>query len=45
LKWFPYAIATLEVGATLVYLYHREYRLALMWGCYAIATYAIGGAK
>jgi hypothetical protein len=45
MRFFPYAIAVLEVGATMVYLYHHQWRLALMWGCYAIATFAIGGVK
>jgi hypothetical protein len=45
MRFFPFLIATLELGATGVYLYHRHWRLALIWGCYAIATYALGFEK
>ena len=39
---FPFAVAFLEVGASLVYSYNRKWAQALIWFCYAIATFALG---
>lgn len=45
MRWFPYGVGLLELGAVAVYLYHGEYRLALVWGCYAVSAFALGGVK
>ena len=42
---FLYTVATLEGGAAVSYLIHRQYRLAVIWACYALATAALGGMK
>lgn len=38
---FPVAVAVCELGACLVYLWHREWLLAIVWGGYAIAAFAL----
>ena len=42
---FPYAVAILEVCAAAVYLYHHEWRLALVWSGYGLAAWAFAGIK
>jgi hypothetical protein len=42
---FPYLVAIGEAGAALVYLYNREWRLAVIWGGYAIAAVALASVK
>ena len=39
---FPFAIAFLEIGASLVYSYNRRWALAITWFCYAAASFALG---
>lgn len=45
IRVFPYAVAVLEVLAAGVYLYHREWRLALVWTGYGVAALAFAGIK
>jgi hypothetical protein len=42
---FPYAVAVLETGAALVYLYQGNWRLTILWAGYAVAAYALAGVK
>ncbi len=41
---FPFAIAVLELGAALVFAYHRDWRWMIIWSGYALATFALVGA-
>ena len=45
LRFFPYAVALLDLGAVAVYVHHRAWREAIIWFCYAVAAAALGGAK
>lgn len=42
---FPYAVACLQVSAALVYLWHREWRLAIIWGAVALSNLAFAGIR
>lgn len=42
---FPYAVAGLETAAALVYIGHHNWRMAILWGGYAIAAWALAGVK
>ncbi len=42
---FPYAIAVLQVGASIVYLSQGRMRLGIYWLCCAGAVFAIAGQK
>lgn len=42
---FPFAVAFLELGACLVYLAHREWRMAILWGGYAVAAFALAQVR
>lgn len=43
MRFFPYCVGALDFAATIVYLTQREYRLAFVWFCYALATIALAG--
>lgn len=45
LKFFPYMVGLLDLGASLVYIQNREYALAITWLCYAVAAVALGTLK
>jgi hypothetical protein len=45
IRFFPYLIAVLEIVAGGVYLYHREWRLAIVWASVGIANLAFAGIK
>ena len=45
LHLFPWAVTILDLGASIVYLLQREYRLAFIWFCYACATMGLAGLK
>jgi hypothetical protein len=42
---FPYTVAHVELAASIVYMFRREWRLAILWGGYAIAAFALAGQK
>lgn len=42
---FPYAVVALELLAGFVYLYHKEWRLAVVWVGVGIANFAFAGIK
>ena len=42
---FPYLVAWLELCACLVYLYHREWRMSVLWGGYAVAAFALAAVR
>lgn len=42
---FPYGVAALELTAGAVYLYHHEWRLAIVWFAVGIANAAFAGIK
>jgi len=42
---FAYAIAVMESCAALAYAYEANWRLAILWGGYAIAAYALAGVR
>lgn len=42
---FPYAVAVLELVAGAVYLYHHEWRLAIVWFGVGVANLAFAGIK
>jgi hypothetical protein len=41
MRYFPFTIAALDLGAAAVYLWNRQYALAVVWTCYAIAAFAL----
>lgn len=45
MRFFPYAVAGLELAAGLVYGFHREWRLAIVWVGVGIANVAFAGIK
>lgn len=45
MRFFPYTIAVLDIGAAIVYCLNGQWRLALMWSCYAVATIAVAGIR
>lgn len=45
IRFFPWCVAILELAAGCVYLYHREWRFAILWFGYGIAAVALAGAK
>ena len=45
IRFFPYAVASLQLTAALVYLWHREYRLAIIWGAVSLFNIAFAGIK
>ncbi len=45
MRFFPYCIAGLELGAFVVYLVFREYRMGCIWLFYALATVLFAGVK
>ena len=40
---FPILVAILETGAALVFAWHRDVRMAILWGGYAVAAWALAG--
>lgn len=42
---FPYLIALLDFGATIVYLFNRQWALAITWACYGIAAISLGQVR
>ncbi len=45
IQYLPYAVAVLEAGASLVYLCHAEWRLAIVWAGVSIANFAFAGIR
>jgi hypothetical protein len=45
IRFFPYTVAVLEIAAGLVYLWHREWRLAIVWFAVGVANGAFAGIK
>ena len=45
IRVFPYTIAGMEIIAAAIYLYHREWRLAIVWLGVGIANAAFAGIK
>ncbi len=45
MRYFPYIVGVLDLGAAVVYAFNREWRLALIWFLYGIASIALGGLK
>lgn len=45
IRFFPYLVALTELLAGAVYLYHREWRLAIVWFGVGIANSAFAGVK
>lgn len=41
----PYLVATLQVGAGLVYLVHQEWRLSIIWLSVSVASFATAGLR
>ena len=41
----PYAVAVMEAIAGIVYLYHHEWRLAIVWVGVSIANGAFAGIR
>jgi hypothetical protein len=42
---FPYCVAVLEGAAALVYLYHHQWRLAIVWAGVSVANFAFAGVR
>lgn len=42
---FPLAVAALELCAAVVYVYYRDWRLAIIWCGVGIANMAFAGMK
>ena len=42
---FPYLIAVLELAAAIVYSWHHEWRLAVVWAGVGVANLAFAGIK
>lgn len=42
---FPFAVGLLDLGAAVVYFIQKQYALAVVWFCYAIAAVALGMVK
>ena len=42
---FPFAVAVLETGAAIVFAYHGNGRMALLWGGYAVAAWVLAGMR
>ena len=42
---FPFAVGLLEFAAAAVYLYNKQFHLAVAWFCYSIAAVALGLVK
>ncbi len=40
---FPLLIAVAELGAGAVCAYKHDWRMSLVWTCYAVATFALAG--
>lgn len=45
IQFFPYAVCILEALAGIVYLYHHEWRLAIVWIGVAVANGAFAGIR
>lgn len=45
IRFFPYAVAVLELGAAAVYFYSREFKLGVVWTCYAASAALLGSMK
>jgi hypothetical protein len=45
IRFFPYAVAVLELAAGGVYLWHREWRLAIVWFGVGLANVAFAGVR
>lgn len=43
--WLVYTLAILQGGVAIGALRHREWSLATVWVCYAIATIALGDGR
>lgn len=44
-RFFPYAVAVLDMGAVFVYARNGEWKLAGVWLCYAIASFLLGSVR
>ncbi len=45
MRVFPYLVALLDIGASCVYIYNKQYALAITWGCYGVAASALGSIR
>ena len=45
MRLFPYAVGILDLLAAVVYVYNRQYLLAITWFCYAIAAVSLGSIR
>ena len=45
MRFFPYAVAALEIAAGIVYACNREWRLAIVWFLVGLANVAFAGIK
>lgn len=45
LRVLPYAVATLQLCAALVYLSRGEYRLAIIWAGVSLSNAALAGIR
>ena len=45
MRFFPYTVAILDLGAAVVYAYHRQWALAWTWFFYALACVSLGSVK
>lgn len=44
-QWLPYTIAILQLGAGAIYIWHGEWRLALVWLPLAASNWAFAGIR
>lgn len=45
MQFLPYVIAVLQLGAGIVYLYHHEWRIAIIWVPLAVSNFAFAGIR
>ncbi len=45
MSFFPSVVGLLELCAAVVYVWNRQWALAVAWFCYAIAAVALGAVK
>lgn len=45
IRFFPYAVAVMQLAAGFVYTYHRDWRLAIIWLTLAVSNFAFAGIK
>lgn len=45
LRICPYAVAGMQLLAALIYLWHREWRLAIIWASVSLSNVAFAGIR